>query len=1194
MSIHTLHAAESSLRNRLSSSRALRGSAGAGIDRNEPTDHFIEYGGDLWLKISNSQCMPDFFSMPASASDHWMFISSRGALSAGRRSPDAALFPYYSCDKISDAQEHTGSLTIIRATDSSGQEILWRPFQRTVADGSFSRSVSKSLLGNRIRFEEVDHSLSLAFRYEWTFSDRFGFVRRCEIENLADEPVELEVLDGLQNLLPAGLTQAFQMKFSNLGDAYKQQELVSETQLGIYHLSSVPTDKAEPAEGLRATTVWHTGLARTEQATGSSAILLGTDQVRKFMRGEALQGETAARGQRGAYLVNRTLTLSKLAGEQAICRWSVVADTLQDHNSVVELNSLIAAHTDWELDTIVDADVRLNQERLMAITSSADGATSGANRKAMHRHHSSVLYNVMRGGLPKSNYQIGVPEFLNNLRIRNREVHERHAGQIRGLGRSIAIQELIRFAEGTGDADLMRLTREYLPLTFGRRHGDPSRPWNWFSIDLTDENGAPKSAWQGNWRDIFQNWEAVAFSWPELTTSMIRRFVNASTADGYNPYRISDEGVDWEAPTEEEFASLGYWGDHQIIYLLKLLEWQRQIDPAQANQLLQETGLVSADVPYRIVGFEAMKRDPYRTIEFDDALEANIADRVSRLGTDGKLLRDREDNICQWSMLEKLLIPALVKMTNFVPEGGIWMNTQRPEWNDANNALVGNGLSMVTVCYLRRYFQFVEQWFADHQTAHPERDFEVSELVWELCVAVEKTLSQEATYEAVEGASSRRLEVVEALAHCGAAYRNAIYQGLPSKQRRQIKLSAFSNLLASCKSWLDGCIANNRRDDGLYHSYNLLEFESVGISVQRLDEMLEGQVAAISSGALSGQQCCDALDALRASALYTADRDSYLLYPNRRRPAFLEKNRLPTGGFERSKLLQLLNSQQRHELTSVNVEGVHHFNPAFMNVDELHQCLDRLSKDSELTELVESERSLIAAIYEETFVHRQFTGRSKTFFGYEGLGSIYWHMVSKLALAVVEQVVAMSDREDAQDLQEAESNSIRERLVSHYYQIQRGLGLDRTPAQVGAFATDAYSHTPESGGARQPGMTGQVKEDVLCRMAEIGARVHDGIVRFSPDLLRRSEFYASDSTFEFVSVGGVPGSIKMPAGTFGWTWCQVPVVYHISDQQRIELSMAGGDRSERPSLELTRDESLSLFGRRGEIERIDVYFQPQR
>ncbi len=55
---------------------------------------------------------------------------------------------------------------------------------------------------------------------------------------------------------------------------------------------------------------------------------------------------------------------------------------------------------------------------------------------------------------------------------------------------------------------------------------------------------------------------------------------------------------------------------------------------------------------------------------------------------------------------KKLLILLLAKLVNFVPEGGIWMNTQRPEWNDANNALVGKGLSVVTLCYLRRTLAF--------------------------------------------------------------------------------------------------------------------------------------------------------------------------------------------------------------------------------------------------------------------------------------------------------------------------------------------------------------------------------------------------------------------------------------------------------------------------------------------------------
>ena len=45
--------------------------------------------------------------------------------------------------------------------------------------------------------------------------------------------------------------------------------------------------------------------------------------------------------------------------------------------------------------------------------------------------------------------------------------------------------------------------------------------------------------------------------------------LNASTADGYNPYRITNNGIEWEEPDDSDpWASIGYWGDHQIIYLL--------------------------------------------------------------------------------------------------------------------------------------------------------------------------------------------------------------------------------------------------------------------------------------------------------------------------------------------------------------------------------------------------------------------------------------------------------------------------------------------------------------------------------------------------------------------------------------------------------------------------------------------------
>ena len=62
--------------------------------------------------IANSHLMPEFFISLTSSSDHWMFISSNGALTAGRKNATHALFPYYSADKISDLRETIGPKSI--------------------------------------------------------------------------------------------------------------------------------------------------------------------------------------------------------------------------------------------------------------------------------------------------------------------------------------------------------------------------------------------------------------------------------------------------------------------------------------------------------------------------------------------------------------------------------------------------------------------------------------------------------------------------------------------------------------------------------------------------------------------------------------------------------------------------------------------------------------------------------------------------------------------------------------------------------------------------------------------------------------------------------------------------------------------------------------------------------------------------
>ena len=127
------------------------------------------------------------------ASDHWMFVSSGGALTAGRRDPDNALFPYAADDQLSVSQSTTGPITLIR--DDSRQS-CWEPFsqQRSTTD-AIERNLYKTPLGNKLVFEEINATRALAFRYRWTFSEKFGFVRTCRLTNLGDTPREINLLD---------------------------------------------------------------------------------------------------------------------------------------------------------------------------------------------------------------------------------------------------------------------------------------------------------------------------------------------------------------------------------------------------------------------------------------------------------------------------------------------------------------------------------------------------------------------------------------------------------------------------------------------------------------------------------------------------------------------------------------------------------------------------------------------------------------------------------------------------------------------------------------------------------------------------------------------------------------------------------------------------------------------------------------
>ena len=1141
--------------------------ARATTDPSQPRGAFTALDGEACYCISSYHRMPPFLMSIASDSDLWMFVSSAGGLTAGRVDPDGSLFPYETVDKLHDAQHHTGPITVVRVRRQGQPDVLWEPFSERSAEGSrIERHLYKNAIGNRVVFEEIHHDLGLAFRYRWTGSDALGFVRTATLTNRGSKAAAVVVLDGLRNLLPAGVPLALQQQSSCLVDAYKRSECDPETRLGIFALTSKIVDQAEPAEELRATSVWCHGLARFD-------VSLSIDAVAAFRRAEPIPQGPVLTGRRGNYLVIAPLELEP--GGHAT--WHQVADVGRSHVQIAALRHRLLEPGD--LGREIDRSLEKASEGLLRIVASADGVQLAGDDKTTVHHFANVLFNCMRGGVFAKNYEVSAADFVEFLRTRNRPVAERHAKRLATLPDPIVTSDLLVAAQATRDADLERLAYEYLPLWFGRRHGDPSRPWNRFSIHVRNPDGSRALRYQGNWRDIFQNWEALSLGFPGFLPSFIAKFVNASTVDGFNPYRITRDGVDWEvADPRDPWSYIGYWGDHQIVYLLRLLEALSRFSPGTLEGLLRRDIFCYADVPYRLAPYEKIVENPRKTIAFDTEAASRIADRVRASGSDGKLVADRKGSVHHVNLLEKLLVPALSKLSNFVPDAGIWMNTQRPEWNDANNALAGHGVSMVTLCDLRRYLCFFEKLAGGLGDAQVPISSEV--VAWfrklRAILAAERRLLDS---DAVADADCRRL--VDALGRAFSQYRERVYtSGFSGKE--PLPAADIAGLCREALAYLDHAIRTNRRDDGLYHTYNILDLACPEAAVvRRLHEMLEGQVAVLSSGAVGAAEAVRLVARLFESRLYREDQRSFLLYPALELPGFLDKNAIPRASVEAVPLLKNLLRSGDTSILEQDAFGVCRFHPDFRNALDLGAALDRLAERVEWAGQVGRERRAVLDVFEAVFHHHAFTGRSGRMYAYEGIGSVYWHMVAKLLLAVQEIALrAIAARQPA---------PVVEALAQSYYRIRSGLGFEKTVAEFGAFPTDPYSHTPAHGGAQQPGMTGLVKELILARFGELGVEVRDGEVTFRPALLRPSEFRSAPGTFRSYDLGGRPVAIELPVGSLAFGFCQVPVIYQRSGEEAwIRITDAEGRSSTAAGDRLDATRSRALFDRLGSISRIDV------
>lgn len=1072
----------------------------------KPEGKIVKTENGEYYKIENTQDMAPFFINVASACDVWLFVSSRGGITAGRKNAQGAVFAYETEDRLHE-QTQTGSRTLIKCGD-----FLWEPLEHSVIHHSrITRNLYKSLYGNSVAFEEINHDLQLAFRYEYCTSEKYGLVKTAKLTNLSEKNVSIELLDGLQNIIPYGVDSGLQATSSTLVDAYKASEFSDSGRLAVYSLTTKINDSPNAVEMLRANVAWCT--------KNDAKIALSSEVLDAFVTGGDYPYAASAYGKKGGFFVRYSLELQpSQSGTHTI-----VLDSGYSHSEIATLEKQLESSSDeWLFD-----DIAAGTKQLKALVAKADGIQESSDSIACSHHYLNTLYNIMRGGVFASGYAFDYSDFCSFVSVRNHALYSR-TELIESLKNVKTIQELKEAA--ASDDGLMRIVLEYMPLSFSRRHGDPSRPWNIFNINLKDDTGRQLLNYEGNWRDIFQNWEALALSFPGYYENMIAKFVNASTIDGYNPYRINRDGIDWERiEPDSAFSGFGYWGDHQLIYLLRLLQGMKQHFPERLTSLLSKDIFSYANVPYRLNSYDELQKDSKNTITFDFKRDSIITEMCRTFGTDAKLVL-LYGKVYTVTLMEKLLVPMLSKVSNLLCGGGIFMNTQRPEWNDANNTIVGIGLSMVTVYHLYSYIKFIQNVIGENRD---EYLFSAEVAKW--LNDMKDILSQE--FDFVPGYEKRLLEK---LGRCFSDYRTNLYDKGFSGNKVAVSAENISVLLQMCERVTTKSISRNKGE--LYTSYNLLHSD---FTTEPMRPMLEGQSAVIGSGILDGAQVCELLDNAD-KVLLNEKFHAHYLYPVKLTRPFIKKN--------------IISSDIRADgkIILSDIDGKLHFSPEL----ETESALIEAMKNSDYSQ---AEQSSILSSYEETFAHKKFTGRSEVMYKFEGIGCIYWHQNAKLALAVLETAARAYHSGDT---------ATAAKVYAEYHRLVNGFIYRKSPSECGAIPIEPYSHTSFNQTCQQPGMTGQVKESILARRGELGISVSDGKLRFEPWFLAVEEF---DSK----------GKIK-------FTVCETPVTYLKDAEEKITVQFNDGHSESYAGTILDCALSRSVFLREGLVKGISVGVERSR
>lgn len=621
----------------------------------------------------------------------WVFYTNRGQgiNSFGIHNKSNAIMEFNPANTAYENTATKGFRTFLRANG-----VYFEPFCSYEPGAERMMRIEK----NRFELEEINRKTGLRIRVSYFVLPKESIgalVRRVEIQNISAQQVELEGLDGLPKIIPYGIENGAFKEMSNLFKSWTQISNL-ENNAAFYNMRASSDDSAEVSEikgGYFYCTVWN---GKLQPVLYDNEVIFDYDSslvTPVVFKEEGLSG-VLARKQCFANKVPSGFTAvsAVLRAEATIEFTSYIGFA----GSVEQLNreSMTLCIPEYEAKKEAES-VKIAEELV------SDVSTSTSDKIFDHYIEQCYLDNFLRGGYP----------FV---------------------------------FESEGKKSVVHL--------FSRKHGDPERDYNFFSIA-----GEYYSQGNGNFRDVCQNRRNDVFFHPEMEDFNVWSFFSLVQLDGYNPLEIRpctffiqpehrkevekllaeqvQPGVSAQAlaplhrlleqsftpgqvfkilaehdiPVKEEETLVttllaysteqleagfgeGYWSDHWD-YLLDLVDNYLKIYPDKKKELL-----IGRDdyLFYDSIGVVRPRKETYVLSKGKVRQYGSLSHSKAKEGRKSfhanatNWAKDRQGEVLHTTLLGKLVTLAVNKFLLLDQEGmGIEMEGGKPGWNDAMNGLPG-------------------------------------------------------------------------------------------------------------------------------------------------------------------------------------------------------------------------------------------------------------------------------------------------------------------------------------------------------------------------------------------------------------------------------------------------------------------------------------------------------------------------